>query len=91
MITDLLPQLTQYQVDEQSHIILNKEICQSCEHHACVSSCPASCYSFDEDTNRLDVVYETCLECGTCHVVCDKEAVDWNYPRGGYGVCYRLT
>jgi len=39
----------------------------------------------------MDVVYETCLECGTCYVVCDKEAVDWNYPRGGYGVCYRLT
>jgi len=32
MITDLLPQLTQFQVDDQPHIILNKEICQSCEH-----------------------------------------------------------
>ena len=91
MIPDMLRQLTQFQIDGQTHIILNKEICQSCEHHACVSACPANCYSYDEATKRLDVVYETCLECGTCYVICDKEAVNWNYPRGGYGVCFRLT
>ena len=91
MIVDYLPQLTQFQVDEQPHIVLDKEICKSCTHHACVHSCPANCYSFDEETKRVDVVYETCLECGTCYVICDKGAVDWGYPRGGYGVCFRLT
>ena len=91
MNIDNLTQLTQFQTDEQSHILLDRELCESCDHRACVSACPAHCYTFDEKTKRLDVVYETCLECGTCHVICNKGAVDWSYPRGGYGVCYRLT
>jgi ferredoxin like protein len=91
MIIDNLPQFTQFQIDEQPHIVLAKDICKSCDHHACVNSCPANCYTFNEEAKRMDVVYETCLECGTCHVVCDKGAVNWSYPRGGYGVCFRLT
>ncbi|MGD1119960.1 MAG: 4Fe-4S dicluster domain-containing protein [Dehalococcoidales bacterium] len=86
-----LTQLTQFHVDEQSHIIVNKEICKTCDHLACVTACPANCYTWDEATKLLSVVYENCLECGTCHVICDKGALDWSYPRGGYGVIYRLT
>jgi len=86
-----LTQITQFLIDEKSHIILNKEICVTCDQHACVQACPANCYTYDEKTKLLSVVYETCLECGTCHVICDKGAVDWTYPRGGFGVNYRLT
>ena len=32
-----------------------------------------------------------CLECGTCLIICEKGALDWKYPRGGFGVRYRLT
>jgi ferredoxin like protein len=86
-----ITQFTRFDSDEQSHIILNKEICRTCEHRACVQACPAKCYTFNAETKRLDVVYENCLECGTCYVICEKKAVDWTYPRGGYGVYYRLT
>jgi len=86
-----LSQLTRFDIDEQSHIILNKEVCQTCSHRVCVQACPAKCYTFNEETRRLDVVYENCLECGTCLVICDKKAVDWKYPRGGFGVHYRMT
>ena len=86
-----LQQLTQFIIDEKPHIIVDKEICRSCDHRACVQSCPANCFTWNEETNLLSVVYETCLECGTCYVVCDKGALDWTYPRGGYGVNYRLT
>lgn len=91
MIVDNLPQVVQFNVDEHPHIILDKEICKSCDHRACVNTCPAKCYTYSEETGRVDVVYETCLECGTCLVICDKGAVSWEYPRGGYGVCFRLT
>jgi len=91
MNIDNITQLTQFQADAQSHIILNQEICRSCDHHSCVQACPANCYSLDETTKAMRVVFETCLECGTCFVICDKGAVDWTYPRGGYGVCFRLT
>ncbi len=86
-----LPQVTQFKTDEQPHIIIDKEVCRTCEHHACVMSCPANCYTWNEETGLLSVVYETCLECGTCYVVCDNKAIDWSYPRGGYGVNFRLT
>jgi ferredoxin like protein len=88
---DDLPQLTQFIIDEQPHIIVDREICRTCEHRACVLSCPANCYTWNEETGSLSVVYENCLECGTCYVICDNGAIDWSYPRGGYGVNYRLT
>lgn len=91
MIIDNLSQFTQFQTDELPHIILNKELCKLCDHHACVNSCPANCFVINEETKRVDVVYETCLECGTCYVVCDRHAVSWSYPRGGYGVNFRMT
>ena len=86
-----LTQMTQFQTDEKSHIIINNDVCQSCDHRACIKACPAACYTYNEETKQLNVVYESCLECGTCFVVCDRGALDWNYPRGGYGVNYRLT
>ena len=91
MNIDDLTHLTQYHVDDQPHIIVNREICRTCDRRPCVSACPAHCYTWDEATKLLSVVYETCLECGTCYVICDKGAVDWDYPRGGCGVNYRLT
>jgi ferredoxin like protein len=91
MNIDNITQLTQYLEDDRSHIILNNEICRTCDHRVCINACPANCYSLDEATGAMRVVYETCLECGTCYVICDKGAVDWSYPRGGYGVRFRLT
>ena len=86
-----LPQITQFIVDEKPHIVVDKEICRDCGHRACVNACPANCYTWDEANKLLSVVYENCLECGTCHIICDKGALDWSYPRGGFGVNYRLT
>jgi len=86
-----LAQMTQFIIDEQAHIIVDQEICRSCGSRACVSACPAKCYAWDEAGQTISAVYENCLECGTCYVICDKGALDWSYPRGGFGVNYRLT
>ncbi len=51
-----LKNITKFQPDEKSHIILNKELCQGCQEHACVQICPANCYSFDQASGRLNVV-----------------------------------
>ncbi|MCR4394918.1 MAG: 4Fe-4S dicluster domain-containing protein [Dehalococcoidales bacterium] len=84
-------QITRFQPDKESHIILNKDICQTCDQRFCVQVCPAKCYTFNESAGRLDVAFENCLECGTCYVICERKAIQWSYPRGGYGVVYRLT
>lgn len=91
MNVENVPQLTQFLINDKPHIIINRLICKTCHDRACVRVCPAKCYTFDEATGLLSVVYENCLECGTCQVICEKKALDWTYPRGGYGVNYRLT
>ncbi len=91
MIADRIFELTSYQIDCQPHIVVNRETCKSCSHRACTHVCPAGCYQWHAINLKIDLAYEACLECGSCLVVCDKGAVKWNYPRGGYGVSFRLT
>ena len=91
MITDYIFELTSYRIDEEPHITVNREACQACIHRACTFTCPARCYQWNEDRARIDFAYEACLECGTCLIICDKGALKWNYPRGGFGVRFRLT
>ena len=91
MITDFIFELASYRVDLEPHIKLTRKVCESCGHRACVFTCPARCYQWNEGSARVDFAYEACLECGTCLIVCDRKALEWNYPRGGFGIRYRLT
>jgi ferredoxin like protein len=91
MIVDHLFDLVSFRIHSETHIRVNREICQGCVHKACTFSCPARCYSWNKERQTIDFAYEGCLECGTCLVICDRGALDWNYPKGGYGVRFRLT
>jgi len=92
VIVDDLFDLVSYRIHPEAHIVVARpELCRECPHRACTFSCPARCYTWSEDRDRVDFAYEACLECGTCLLVCDREALDWHYPPGGYGVRYRLT
>jgi ferredoxin like protein len=91
MITDYIFDLTGYRIDQEPHITVNREVCLPCTHRACTFTCPAGCYQWNENSRRIDFAHESCLECGTCLIICDKEALQWNYPKGGFGVRFRLT
>ena len=91
MITDEIFELVSYQMDQESHITVDWEVCQQCTHKACTFACPVRCYDWNEEKERIDFGYEACLECGTCLIICDKGALKWNYPRGGFGVRFRMT
>ena len=91
MIVDDLFDIVSYRIYEEAHIKINRDICQSCTHRACTFICPAACYQWNEARTRIDFAYEPCLECGTCLLACDKGALDWHYPQGGFGVRFRLT
>ncbi|MDX2103764.1 MAG: ferredoxin family protein [Alphaproteobacteria bacterium] len=57
---------------------------------ALVTICPAGCYS-TTDEGKVEVAPDGCQECGTCRVLCaDTGEIDWNYPRGGYGVLFKF-
>ncbi len=91
MIVDDLFDLVSYRVHPEAHIRLERERCRGCSHRACTFACPARCYTYSEEREQVDFAYEACLECGTCLLVCDRDALSWSYPVGGCGVRFRLT
>lgn len=92
MNIDELFDYTSFSIDKEPHIIVDTARCQSCLARPCTTACPAQCYSWSEEDQRLSFVYDGCLECGTCYIVCEKQAFTrWRYPRGGFGVSYRMT
>ncbi|MDD2586247.1 MAG: 4Fe-4S dicluster domain-containing protein [Syntrophomonadaceae bacterium] len=74
--------------DEEHHIVLNKEVCRSCQAKPCIYACPAGLYTLKDGEINFDDA--GCLECGTCRLICPQEgALSWHYPRGNFGVVYR--
>lgn len=76
-----------FEVDEVPHIKVDTKMCVRCDLKPCLYICPAGLYTLENEEIHFN--YEGCLECGSCRVVCPLEAVDWNYPRGGFGVNYQ--
>lgn len=83
--------LVRFNTDKKSHIrIVDQEVCQEqCQDMACTRICPAHVYDWDEEEKRITVNYEGCLECGTCRVGCSRNNIEWDYPRGGFGVSWK--
>ncbi len=81
-----------FKIDQESpHITINHDICRSqCKLKPCLFVCPANLYTYQDEPDEVFVDYEGCLECGTCLIVCQDEALTWHYPRAGHGVQYRF-
>jgi ferredoxin like protein len=78
---------TRFNVDAEPHIRVNTEICETCPEQACLYVCPVQNYVLSD--GKLVFSWQGCLECGACRIACTREAIDWAYPRGGFGVCLR--
>ncbi|MDI7261888.1 MAG: 4Fe-4S dicluster domain-containing protein [Thermodesulfobacteriota bacterium] len=79
--------LNKFDVDKEVHITVNEEECRNCSMKPCIYACPADCFVLRED--HITFSYEGCLECGSCQIVCTKGAINWTYPRGGFGIHYQ--
>lgn len=79
-----------YRVDVgRPHIrIREPATCGRCETRPCIVCCPAGCWRPED--GGVDLVVDGCLECGTCRIVCAPGNVDWNYPRGGFGILFKF-
>lgn len=75
-----------YDVDKDVHIKVNEDICTRCENRHCLYVCPAGCYKLSEESVTFS--YEGCLECGSCQIVCEEDAIEWTLPRAGFGICF---
>ena len=78
--------VNKYDIDKERHIRIKEDFCQTCQDYPCVYACPAECFKLRE--GHISFSYEGCLECGSCRIVCDKDAVEWALPRPGLGICY---
>lgn len=78
---------TRFNVDITGHIRVNVEICRGCSDKPCLYVCPVRNYTLRNGELNFD--WEGCLECGACRIACTTGAIDWNYPRGGFGVSWR--
>lgn len=82
-----------YRVDAgRPHIqIRDADICRhQCKSQQCTSCCPAGCYTAEGDRS-VTLITDGCLECGTCRVICTEfRNVDWEYPRGGFGILFKF-
>lgn len=75
--------------DDVTHLkIRDQAVCGHCEDKPCMPRCPARVYTWENGETL--VAFENCLECGVCKVVCPYDNIDWEYPRGGYGVVWKF-
>jgi ferredoxin like protein len=79
-----------FKTDKESHITIHQDICRTkCAVRYCIAVCPGHLYEYDEVTREIRIEYAGCLECGTCKIACEENAIEWKYPRGEHGVQYR--
>lgn len=82
--------LNTYNADTVSHLLIKDEtVCASCIEKPCTEFCPARVYEYKDE--HIVVGFEGCLECGACRIACPHNNIDWNYPRGGFGIQFRLA
>ena len=80
-----------FKLDKESHITIDQQVCATaCRYRSCIAVCPADLYEINEN-GQVIVNWEGCLECGACMICCDNGALSWGYPRGGFGVSYRMS
>jgi ferredoxin like protein len=80
--------LNKFEIDREVHITIDETKCRECSLHVCIYACPADCYAVRD--GHVTFSYEGCLECGSCRIACDRGAINWVNPRGGFGVCYQF-
>lgn len=82
--------LSRFKADEESHIrIRDQELCRRCPEKWCNYICPSVVYQYDDGAELNRVAWEGCVECGTCRIGCPYRNIDWEYPRGGFGIQHR--
>ena len=91
-IDEKLGMLT-YKADHaHAHVRIKSEgpCLNECKNKPCTVVCPARVYTWEESQNKIIVAYENCIECGACRMLCPFDNIDCHWPRGGFGVQYKM-
>ena len=81
-----------YKADHHSHITIpDTSICEKkCHDKPCTTGCPAQVYNWEQAQKKMIVSFENCIECGACRMLCPVDNISCEWPRGGFGVQYKL-
>jgi ferredoxin like protein len=88
--------LLTYKADHSfAHIKLRDESANApcvkkCQDKPCTIVCPAKVYNWEPSQNKILVAYENCIECGACRMLCPFDNIACEWPRGGFGVNYKM-
>lgn len=89
-IDNILMSLKYYVDEHEAHLrIISPEVCVSCNVKPCLYFCPVGAYRA-ETSGQVQIAHQSCIECGSCRLMCPKNNVLWKYPRGGYGIAYKF-
>jgi ferredoxin like protein len=89
-IDDVLMSLKYYVDEQEAHLqIVSPAACGKCQGKGCLYFCPVGAYRL-QPNGEVQVSYQSCIECGSCRVMCPEKNVQWKYPRGGFGVAYKF-
>ena len=83
--------LNKFVVNEKKpHITIDQKHLTQDQIKTLLAACPATLYRLSPGGELL-FDFESCLECGTCRVICQSSplGLKWNYPETGCGVFYR--
>ncbi len=80
-----------YLVDAgRAHIKVREHTTPTPALRALLTACPARCYELN-DKGQVEITADGCVECGTCRIIGEPSGdIEWNYPRGGYGVLFKF-
>jgi ferredoxin like protein len=70
-------------------MVISPEVCKNCQDKVCVYFCPVGAYVPQAD-GRIQIAHQSCIECGSCRVMCPHNNLVWKYPRGGFGIAYKF-
>lgn len=73
--------------DTGDFIFIEESKCNGCGK--CREVCSMMLWGVKDGKAKLSNKYrELCLECAACWEICEQEAIDFQYPKGGTGVIY---
>ncbi|MBM3578311.1 MAG: ferredoxin family protein [Alphaproteobacteria bacterium] len=83
--------LNRYLVDAgRAHIKVRPHTKPSPQLLSLLNVCPAHCYELNS-AGQVEIATDGCVECGTCRIIAEASGdIEWNYPRGGYGVLFKF-
>ncbi len=88
-IDDILMSLKYFIDEHEAHLhLVSPQVCVECSK-PCLYFCPVGAYQ-KTDNGQVQIAYQSCIECGSCRVMCPHANIEWKYPRGGYGVAYKF-